>query len=330
MFELKRDPFGWLILCVLLQGVQDFIIKNSGNKCLEASLEGNQVLTVKCNPDSLLQDWVWKQNRLFNQGSRRCLSAGQTLIVKTAACENTIGLTWICTKRRLVHVARTMYLIADENIVFISKERKKNSKWSSMNVLRVQQEPTKCRKTEASKGNLEITLAKTQMLSTEFKEKVGGTISDVRQNETKMEETTTAKQLLHPMEDSTNWNYAMLALASIALFLGFLILALCSRANQKKKIKALSELENRNATASKPVQKMVAQPADKIGNSADEIDSSAETDQMLQANKQAYIFMDQAPYRSSPKISPKPGEIMIEWKDGNISSLFMDAKEDDV
>ncbi|GCB78609.1 hypothetical protein scyTo_0018634, partial [Scyliorhinus torazame] len=80
-------------------------------------------------------------------------------------------------------------------------------------------------------GNLETTLAKTQMLSTEFKEKVGGTISDVRQNETKMEETTTAKQLLHPMEDSTNWNYAMLALASIALFLGFLILALCSRAN---------------------------------------------------------------------------------------------------
>ncbi|XP_038669770.1 solute carrier family 51 subunit beta isoform X3 [Scyliorhinus canicula] len=322
MFELKRDPFGWLILCVLLQGVQDFIIKNSGNKCLEASLEGNQVLTVKCNPDSLLQDWVWKQNRLFNQGSRRCLSAGQTLIVKTAACENTIGLTWICTKRRLVHVARTMYLIADENIVFISKERKKNSKWSSMNGTSICAKPFQ--------GNLEITLAKTQMLSTEFKEKVGGTISDVRQNETKMEETTTAKQLLHPMEDSTNWNYAMLALASIALFLGFLILALCSRANQKKKIKALSELENRNATASKPVQKMVAQPADKIGNSADEIDSSAETDQMLQANKQAYIFMDQAPYRSSPKISPKPGEIMIEWKDGNISSLFMDAKEDDV
>ncbi|XP_078386080.1 organic solute transporter subunit beta isoform X2 [Cetorhinus maximus] len=159
------------------------------------------------------------------------------------------------------------------------------------------------------------------MLSVEFKETGDGAISGVRQNETEMEETTT-RQVPYPMEDPTNWNYAMLVLAFIALFLGFLILALCSRANKKKKIKALNELENMNAIQSESVQKMIVQYSD-------EIDSPAETDQML-PTKKAYISLDKVPQSSSPKISPEPGEIMIEWKDGNISSLFMDAKEDHV
>ncbi|XP_078097450.1 organic solute transporter subunit beta [Mustelus asterias] len=168
--------------------------------------------------------------------------------------------------------------------------------------------------------HLGITLAKTQTLSAGYKETGDGVIRDVRQNETRLEETTTAKQLPYPMEDSTNWNYAMLVLAFIALFLGFLILTLCSRANRKRKMKALNEL---NAAGSEPVQKMMVQHAN-------ETDNSAETDQMLQTKNQAYVFLDQVPHSSSPKISPKPGEVVIEWKDGNISSLFTVATEDDV
>ncbi|XP_048418794.1 solute carrier family 51 subunit beta [Stegostoma tigrinum] len=171
-------------------------------------------------------------------------------------------------------------------------------------------------------GKSETTSAKTQILSVQFEETLDGVISDVRQNNTKVEETTTEKQQPYPIEDSTSWNYAMLVLAFIALFLGFLILVLCSRANKKKKMKQVNELKNRHATESEPVQKTVAQYAD-------ENDNSTETDQMLHT-KQAYISFEQTSQNSSPKISPKPGEIMIEWKDGNISSLFMDAKEDDV
>ncbi|XP_048471754.1 solute carrier family 51 subunit beta isoform X2 [Rhincodon typus] len=171
-------------------------------------------------------------------------------------------------------------------------------------------------------GNPETTSAKTQMLPAQFEESLDGVISDVRQNNTQVEETTTEKQQPYPMEDSTNWNYAMLVLAFIALFLGFLILVLCSRTNKKKKMKEVNELKNRRATESDPVQKTVAQYTD-------ENDSSAETDQMLHT-KQAHISFEQTSQNSSPKISSKPGEIMIEWKDGNISSLFMDAKEDDV
>ncbi|XP_041031135.1 solute carrier family 51 subunit beta isoform X2 [Carcharodon carcharias] len=160
------------------------------------------------------------------------------------------------------------------------------------------------------------------MLSAEFKETGDGAISDMRQNKTEVEETTTTRQVPYPMEDPTNWNYAMLVLAFIALFLGFLILVLCSRANKKKKMKALNELESMNAKESEPVQKMMLQYSD-------EIDSPAETDQML-PTKETYISLDQVPQSSSPKISPEPGQIVIEWKDGKISSLFLDAKEDHV
>ncbi|XP_067874126.1 solute carrier family 51 subunit beta [Heterodontus francisci] len=313
MYELKRDQFGWLILCVLLQGVEVFIIKSSDNQCLEASLESNLVLTDRCNPDLQLQDWVWKQNWLFNQGNQRCLSADQTLNVQTATCENVTSLIWICTNRRLVHRASSLYLIAEGNLVLISKEKKKNSKWSSVNNTRI------C---EMSFQENPLVTAKAQMLAREFEETDVETISNVRQHETQEEETTTAKQISYVIEDSTNWNYSMLGLAFIALFLGFLILALSSSANKKKKIKALNDAKDKNATESESLQKMMVQYTD-------EIDNTAETDQMLQT-KQAYISMNQALQSSSPKISPKPGEIVIEWKDGNISSLFRNAKEDDV
>ncbi|XP_067827520.1 uncharacterized protein [Heptranchias perlo] len=305
MYGLKREPFGWLILCVLLQGVEVFIIKSSDNQCLKATLESVRVLTDKCNPDSLLQDWVWKQNWLFNQGTKRCLSVGQALNVQTATCENVTSLTWNCINRRLVHVDMSWYLTGNGSTVFISKEKKKSTKWRSTNGTSL------CQKAHQ---------AKTQVLA-EFEETQDRADSDGSQNKTQEEETTTMKQTSNLIEDPTKWNYSILVLAFVALFLGFLILALSSRANKKRKIKALNEAEDKNATEKASIKKAMMQYAA-------EADNSAETDQMLQTN-QAYISMNSVP-SSSPKISPKPGEIMIEWKDGNISTLFMDVKEDDL
>ncbi|XP_072421224.1 uncharacterized protein [Chiloscyllium punctatum] len=314
IYKLKRNLFCWLILCLLLQGMESFIIKSSDDQCLETSLESDRVMMDSCNPDSQLQDWAWKQKRFINQGTRRCLSADQSLLVQTVACENVANLTWTCRKHRLIHTATSMFLIAEGNVVSISEERKKNSKWNSMNNIGICQ--------MLLKRNPETTSAKTQMLLAQFEEALDGVISDGRQNDTQVEETTTEKHQPYPIEDSTNWNYAMLALAFITLFLGFLILVLCSRANKKKKMKEVNELKNRSAAESEALQKTTTRYAD-------EIDDPAETDQMLRA-KQAYISFEQVPKSSSPKISSKPGEIMIEWKDGNISSLFMDAKEDDI
>uniref|UniRef100_UPI00398ED555 uncharacterized protein n=1 Tax=Pristiophorus japonicus TaxID=55135 RepID=UPI00398ED555 len=310
MYRLKRDPFGWLLLCVLLQGVEVFIIKSSDDQCLEASSESSGVLTDTCKPDSQLQDWVWKQGWLFNQGTKRCLSADQTLVVHTAACENVTSLRWICTNRRLVHEDMSRNLISNGSTVFISKGRKKNSKWSSTNDTSICEKPFQ--------ESPWIISANVQMLTAAFEETGDRAVN----NRTQEEETTTAKQISFAIEDPTNWNYSILALAFGALFLGFLILVLSSRANKKQKIKALNESKDKIATEKESLQKTMIQYAA-------EVDNYTEIDQMLQT-KQAYISMNQVPSSSSPQTSAKRGEIMIEWKDGNISSLFMDAKEDDV
>ncbi|XP_069767949.1 uncharacterized protein [Narcine bancroftii] len=52
------------------------------------------------------------------------------------------------------------------------------------------------------------------------------------QNKSLEEETTSAQPFSFPTEDPTKWNYSILALTFVTLFLAFLILVLNSRANK--------------------------------------------------------------------------------------------------
>lgn len=148
------------------------------------------------------------------------------------------------------------------------------------------------------------------------------TIGIGKQNMTGERNSTLAQQLSFPMEDPTNWNYAILALAFVVLFLAFLILAQNSRANRTRKMKALNRAEGRNETEADSTQKAMMQYVV-------EVDNLAETDQMLQS-KPTYISLNQVAQTSSPKVLPKEGQILVEWKDGNIGFLYTDSKEDDV
>lgn len=148
------------------------------------------------------------------------------------------------------------------------------------------------------------------------------TIDIEKQNMTGERNSTLAQQLSFPMEDPTNWNYAILALAFVVLFLAFLILAQNSRANRTRKMKALNGAAGRNETEADSTQKAMMQYVV-------EVDNLAETDQMLQS-KPTYISLNQVAQTSSPKVLPKEGQILVEWKDGNIGFLYTDSKEDDV
>lgn len=87
-------------------------------------------------------------------------------------------------------------------------------------------------------------------------------------------------------------------------------------------MKALNGAEGRNETEADSTQKAMMQYVV-------EVDNLAETDQMLQS-KPTYISLNQVAHTSSPKVLPKEGQILVEWKDGNIGFLYTDSKEDDV
>ncbi|XP_072134265.1 organic solute transporter subunit beta [Mobula birostris] len=142
------------------------------------------------------------------------------------------------------------------------------------------------------------------------------------QNKTQEEKTTLEQKSPYPIEDPTNWNYAILALAFVTLFLAFLILVLSCRANKRRKFKELNEAQDKNEMDTDSIQKAMTQYGV-------EVDNITETDQMLQT-KQAFVSLNAVAQTPSPKMSPKPGQILVEWKDGNITSLFLDGKEDDV
>ncbi|XP_078283288.1 organic solute transporter subunit beta [Rhinoraja longicauda] len=143
-----------------------------------------------------------------------------------------------------------------------------------------------------------------------------------KQNMTREGNNTLAQQFPFPMEDPTNWNYAILALAFVVLFLAFLLLARSSRANKTRKMKALNGTAGRNETEADSTQKAMMQYVV-------EVDNLAETDPMLQS-KQSYISRNQVAQTSSPKVLPKDGQILVEWKDGNVSFLYNNDKQDDV
>ncbi|XP_062922098.1 solute carrier family 51 subunit beta isoform X2 [Mobula hypostoma] len=162
---------------------------------------------------------MWRQNRLYNQGAKRCLSANETSIVQTAACENGIDLMWTCQNRSLIHLNMAHFLTSDGGAVLISKEKSKKSKWRSRNNTSI------CEKQPQDNPQVTSTTVK------ETHERIGAE----SQNKTQEEKTTLEQKPPYPIEDPTNWNYAILALAFVTLFLAFLILVLSCRANKRQR-----------------------------------------------------------------------------------------------
>ncbi|KAM5171168.1 organic solute transporter subunit beta [Mantella aurantiaca] len=103
--------------------------------------------------------------------------------------------------------------------------------------------------------------------------------------------------------DLTAWNYAILALAFLGLFLGLFLLSKNILNNRKRKMIALYQA------------KMSAkQPEESDG-------------------KQAVVTLekdDRPEEYTALKKEPQPGDIEVQWKDGQITSLFREVSEEDV
>ncbi|KFQ22122.1 Organic solute transporter subunit beta, partial [Merops nubicus] len=93
-------------------------------------------------------------------------------------------------------------------------------------------------------------------------------------------------------EDPSRWNYSILALSSLALVLGLLLLAVNITRNRKRKI----HLDGQAARA-----------------------AELEATQALVPVQQELQAQDQ-----------KAGDVVVQWKDGTITSLFTESSEDPV
>ncbi|MEE6503619.1 hypothetical protein FKM82_004877 [Ascaphus truei] len=103
--------------------------------------------------------------------------------------------------------------------------------------------------------------------------------------------------------DLTSWNYAILALCFAGLFLGLFLLGRNILLNRKRK---MIEMYQRDAGP--------AQPA-------------------VDEKKQAFVTMEKDIPSTEDTLLKKelqPGAIAVQWKDGNVTSLYTELPEEDV
>ncbi|XP_014432106.1 organic solute transporter subunit beta isoform X2 [Pelodiscus sinensis] len=105
-------------------------------------------------------------------------------------------------------------------------------------------------------------------------------------------------------EDMSTWNYSILALSIAVMFLGFLLLGINVMANRNRKI----ILYKQSADAEKPSEPEAKPPFVHL-----------KEDSNLNPLTQTLIPNQQ-----------RPGEVLVQWKDGNVTTLYSDKAEEDV
>lgn len=124
-----------------LPGVSSFMIHNTLHSlCLEDFPKTGLVQLNKCNLDSVLQQWIWRDQSLLERvGTSRCLSAHHSNPIQTVPCEGVEdgghrgdgGLRWGCELNRLISQNSSLELSTDGKRLTLS-HRSKQTKWRSL------------------------------------------------------------------------------------------------------------------------------------------------------------------------------------------------------
>ncbi|KAL7866801.1 hypothetical protein AOLI_G00146150 [Acnodon oligacanthus] len=289
----------WVALCLTWQGANSFLIHSAlEGLCLEDSGRDAGVHLRRCNLDSQLQQWIWTETWfLMNVGTQKCLSALRDDPVQTVECDGEDHLQWQCVNRRLLSVSRPLELTADSGVLTLTNSGK-NYMWKSLDEGNICQDRLRSRR---------------QSEDNEFTE----------DDRAQMGPPMTPEQReylrwLYRAEDPTPWILAMLALSFVALLLGsaFLVMGMMGSRNRKK------IAQYKAAAAASPSSKFETEELQVITHAKDDMNSHTAPKQDNHTDNTEPTGGD------SETEAPKPGEIIVTWKDGNVSNLYSDSPED--
>ncbi|KAH1184159.1 hypothetical protein KIL84_014775, partial [Mauremys mutica] len=283
----------WIILFLLVQGTQGFLIQNAQVKlCLQASTTDENLLLEACNPTSKFQHWSWQDNSLINQGTRKCLSTDGANSVRSSPCESAAHANWECVNFTLHSVGSThMYLTADKNKAALANTKSPSSRW------RVSRGQSVCdQKPAKAEGGRYFAMPLT---STQMHDEVeGNPTPGMPMSQEQLQEMV----WFFRTGDSSTWNYSILVLSLVVLFLGFLLLGINIMANRTRKIILVYE------QAAKPAEPEAKPPFVDL-----------KEDNNLNPLTQDLLLKGQ-----------RPGEVLVQWKDGNVTALYADKPEEDM
>ncbi|NXK21285.1 OSTB protein, partial [Arenaria interpres] len=284
--------FFWIIPFFLLQDTEAFLMKNAKLKlCLQASAVDGSLLLEDCDPESGFQDWSWQGDSLLNQGTQSCLSVAGADRVQTSLCDSTSYVSWDCSNSLLSPLGSSQgYLVANKKGVALSNVRGLKAQWQDV------ADRSVCE--EKAEPDRYFTAA---LVSAHTYDPMAGNVTLVLgMDEVELEELL----WFFRREDPSTWNYSVLALSFVAMILGLVLLSLNIVRNRKRKIHTYGGAEQ------------MAQQAE------------------LEA-KQALMPVQEYSLAEPQKQEPVPqdhrsGDVMVQWKDGTVTSLYTERSEDAV
>ncbi|NXF00952.1 OSTB protein, partial [Smithornis capensis] len=267
-----------------------FLIKNAKFKlCLQASPINKNLLLEDCNPESGFQDWSWQGNSLVNRGTQSCLSVLGADRVQTSVCASTSYTSWDCSNSLLSPLDTSLgYLVANRKGVALSDMRGLKAQWQDA------EDRSVCEKKAEHNNYFTAALTSPQA----YEHTAGNASLPLGMDQQKLEELL----WFFRREDPSTWNYSVLALSLATLILGLLLLTINIMRNRKRKI-----LMNREELQTVPQAELDAKQAL----------IPAQEHSPAEPQKQELLPQDQ-----------RPGEVMVQWKDGTITSLYTGISEE--
>ncbi|XP_010875700.2 uncharacterized protein si:cabz01068815.1 [Esox lucius] len=304
----------WITLSLLLPGASSFMIHNALHSlCLEDNPKTGLVNLKKCSLDSELQQWIWRdQSVLKNMGTSRCLSSTHTDPVVTVHCQGLAdeenrgdeALQWGCEWDRLISKNNSLELSADGQRLTLTS-RSKRTKWRSLD-----------------KGDICLERLRSKRASSETDEFEAGTAEQQKVGPTVMsEEQREYLRWYYRAEDQTLWTFAMLALSFAALLFGCMLLGMGSVANiNRKKIAQYKKAALARKPEAEELQVIVTDVQNQRVNSGVKPDNCVPAEVSL--NQTESPVCEAKPLQDNGEGNRlKPGDIMLTWKDGKVSSL---------
>ncbi|NXU47883.1 OSTB protein, partial [Turnix velox] len=280
-------------LLVFFADTEAFLLKNAKVKlCLQASSLGGSLLMENCDPESQFQDWFWHGDSLKNHGTQTCLSMVGSNDVQMSPCSSVGYTSWDCSNSLLSPLGNSQaFLVASKKGVTLNNFRGLKAQWQDAADRSVCEE-------KAAWGQQDryftAALASTQLSTAD------NVALALGMDQAELEELL----WFFRREDPSAWNYSVLALSFVAMILGLLLLSINVMRNRKRKIYKVSGGEETTQKAELEVKQALMPVQDY---------SPAEP------QKQEVVSQDQ-----------KSGDVMVQWKDGTVTSLYAERPEDPI
>ncbi|NXI70765.1 OSTB protein, partial [Anseranas semipalmata] len=282
----------WIIPFFLLQDAEAFLMKNAKVKlCLQANPTDGNLQLEDCNPASDFQDWSWQGYFLMNHGTQSCLSVVEADRVQTSPCDGTGYRGWDCSNSLLSPLGSSQgYLVASRKGVALDNVRGLKAQWQGVTGRSV------CEEKAVQDSYFPAALTSTHV----YDHTAYNTTLVLGVDPEKL------KELLwfFRREDPSTWNYSILALSFVITILGFLLLAINITRNRKRKIHMYKE---------------AVQAAQQAELEAKQALIPAQEYSPTSSRKQEPVLQDE-----------RAGEVLVQWKDGTVTTLYKERSEDAV